>query len=205
MREVLGRKGKHARGSERGERRERELPRLFTGLQVPDDCAAALQRLQLGLPGARWIERADLHLTLRFLGDVPGPVADDFAARLDEMSEAPFRLEIKGLGVFGGEKPRMVYAAISPCEALTNLQRAHERAAVLAGLSPEGRKFTPHVTLARVRHPAPLDVAQYMAAFGGFAPLEFEVDEFCLYSAKQSRGGGPYVIEETFPLLMGAG
>lgn len=185
--------------------RESALPRLFTGLRVPDDCAAALQRLQLGLPGARWIERADLHVTLRFLGDVPAPVADEFAAQLDEIHEAPFRLEINGLGAFGGERPRMVYAAITPCEALNHLQKAHERAAVMAGLSPEGRKFTPHVTLARLRHPAPLDVAQYMTEFGGFAPLEFEVDAFCLFSARQSRGGGPYVIEETFPLLSGAG
>jgi 2'-5' RNA ligase len=68
------------------------------------------------------------------------------------------------------------------------------------GLPPEGRKYTPHVTLARLRNGSARDIAEYLTLRGGFAAGPFEVDRFVLFSSRDSVGGGPYVVEEVFDL-----
>lgn len=176
------------------------MPRLFTGIKIGADIAAQLARLKGGLHGARWIEPEDFHITLRFLGDVSEIEADDFVQKLEDIEAPAFSLRLEGMGAFGKSKPRLIYAAVAPSPALHHLHLAHERAAILAGLEPEGRKFTPHVTVARLRHSRAEDIARYLSEFGDFQTLEFEVLEFMLYSARQSRGGGPYVVEERFAL-----
>lgn len=178
------------------------MPRLFTGLEIPPDIAAALRRFQSGLRGARWIEPTDLHVTLRFLGDVDGAVAEDLhALLLGARPRAAFDVTLDALASFGGDKPRAIIATIHPDAPLTELQAEHERIAREAGAAPERRKFTPHVTLGRLRravHAA--DVARYLMECGLFAPLRFTASRVALYSARDSTGGGPYLIEAAYPL-----
>lgn len=174
------------------------MPRLFTGIQIPDEIAGHLCRLQGGLSGARWVASEDYHITLRFLGDVSGIEADDYVAKLDEINMDPFTLTIEGLGAFGKSKPRSIHALVQANRSLDQLQQSHERAAVLSHLAPEGQKFTPHVTVARFRHGDADQVARYLSEFGDFGPFSFEVSEFQLFSSRQSRGGGPYIVEERF-------
>jgi len=177
------------------------MPRLFTGLAVPQAVADALRAWQGGLPGARWIEPGDFHVTLRFLGDVEATVADDVVEALSGMRERPaLTVTLDGLGIFGGDRPRALYAAVVPEAELLDLQAEQERLVRRAGVEPERRKFTPHVTLARLRRDAtPEATAMYLSQAPVFAPLAFAVDRVTLFSARDSTGGGPYVAEAEFP------
>ncbi|GJD33195.1 RNA 2',3'-cyclic phosphodiesterase [Methylobacterium aerolatum] len=177
------------------------MPRLFTALAVPPEIAAGLAPFQGGLPGARWIEREDFHLTLRFLGDVERTVAEDFLDLLGEIRpRGPLGVTLEGLSVFGGGKPRAILAAADPSPDLLDLQAEQERLARRAGLAPESRRFTPHVTLARLRREAsPEAVAMYLSQAPVFTPLTFTTDRVTVYSARESTGGGPYVAEAEIP------
>ena len=109
---------------------------------------------------------------------------------------------LNGIGSFGGRKPRAIFAGIAPSDALDTLQRANEHAAREAGLPPEGRNFTPHVTLARLRRARADAVAAYLECQGGIAAEPFMVSRFVLYSSRNSVGGGPYVVEAAYDLTI---
>lgn len=179
------------------------MPRLFTALEVPADIGAQLACLRGGLPGARWIDAENFHVTLRFLGDVDDRTANEAALLLDGIAREPFQISIGELDAFGGDRPRSIIAKVKPSKELLDLQAEHERNLRRAGLSPESRKYTPHVTLARLRDVKPRDVADWLATRGGARRLDFEARRFVLYSSRASSGGGPYVLEESFPLGMG--
>ncbi|CDX22641.1 ABC transporter (Permease) [Mesorhizobium plurifarium] len=177
------------------------MPRLFTALEIPRDAALSLSLLRGGLPGARWIDVENYHLTLRFIGDVEGHVADEIANALDRVDRPAFQITLSGVGAFGGKKPHAVWAGVSPSPDLTALQGEIDRICQRLGLPADPRKFSPHVTLARLRNASPLDVAQYLSARGNFAALPFRVGRFVLMSSRDSVGGGPYIVEEAWPLV----
>lgn len=173
--------------------------RLFTALEIPDEIAERLVRLQRGIEGARWIEREDFHITLRFIGDIPEDVADDVDAALAEIPFTPFELELEGVGAFGGTKPHAVWAGVKLTEPLKILQQRHESAMRRVGLPPETRNYTPHVTLARLRGREADEVYRFVEANNLFATPRFEVTRAVLFSSRASTGGGPYVVERTYP------
>ena len=175
------------------------MPRLFTALEIPDDVRQSLSMLRGGLPGARWIDPENYHLTLRFIGDIDDVMAREIALVLDGVSRMAFELRLDGLTSFGGHKPRAVVAAAAPTRQLLELQAEHERLMQRVGLDPEGRKYTPHVTLARLRNTSSRHVADYLAT-RPFRSTPFRVTRFVLYSARASVGGGPYVVEASYPL-----
>ena len=174
--------------------------RLFTGLEIPHDIRFELDMMKGGVFGARWIERDNYHLTLRFIGDVEEGQARDLAEALDAISVPSFVTRLKGLGAFGGAKPHALYANAETSPEMKRLQAAHERACQQVGLAAETRKFTPHVTLARLKRADPGDAQRYIAAHNLFESRPFEVERFVLYSARPSRGGGPYHIAADYPL-----
>lgn len=176
------------------------MPRLFTGLEIPPSVARALAMMRGGLPGARWIDPENYHLTLRFIGDIDDALAREIALLLGRVHRGPFEARLDGLTSFGGRKPRAVVAAVSPVPALMELQAEHDRLLQRLGLEPEGRKYTPHVTLARLRDSSSHEVADYLAARGHFRSATFEVSRFVLFSSRASVGGGPYLVEEAYPL-----
>jgi len=177
------------------------MPRLFTGLEIPADVGFLLSLKRGGLMGARWIDPENYHITLRFIGDVDGQTADEVANSLDRLSNSlRFPIRLTHLGTFGGDKPRALFAGVEPSEALSRLQAAHERILQRAGLPPDGRKFVPHVTLARLRGASAEDVARFIAEAGRFEPLNFLASRFVLFSSRDSVGGGPYVVEQSYPL-----
>jgi len=175
------------------------MPRLFTGIEIPPDIGQALGILRGGLPGARWITPDNYHLTLRFIGDVDEVTAQEVALALGRVRRAPFELHLEGLTSFGGRRPRAVVANVAPAQALLDAQAEQERLMQRIGLEPEGRKYTPHVTLARLRDSSSLDVADYLSAPGYFRTTAFAVSRFVLFSARESVGGGPYVVEAAYP------
>jgi 2'-5' RNA ligase len=177
------------------------MPRLFIGLEIPELVRTRLALVRAPLPGAKWIEREDMHLTLRFIGDIDNPRADELVGFLDDIRVAPFELTIRDIGAFGGNEPRVVWAGAEGGAQLDQLQRAVERACRSAGLPKEARPFRPHVTLARLRGASPDVVARFLGARAGLAIEPFSVERFVLMSSRPHVGGGPYVVEAEFPLM----
>ena len=178
------------------------MPRLFTGIKIPAQTAQMLALVQGKLPGVRWMEGSDYHITLRFIGDISDEMAGEIDFQLSKLAFAPFEFCIDHLDVFGSKKPRTLFAGVKHNDALWALQREHEAIMQHVGLKPEGRKFAPHVTLARfgaslsdVRRS---QIAKFMEMRGMFTPHTVQVEAFALFSARASRGGGPYLVEETY-------
>ena len=176
------------------------MPRLFTGLEIPAEVGQSLAMMRGGLPGARWIDPENYHLTLRFIGDIDDALAREIAGMLGRVQRGSFELRLDGLSSFGGRKPRAVVAPATPVAALMELQAEQERLLQRLGLDPDGRKFTPHVTLARLRDSSSQQVADYLAARGHYRSAYFQVSRFVLFSSRASVGGGPYVVEADYPL-----
>jgi 2'-5' RNA ligase len=176
------------------------MPRLFTGLEIPRHVADSLAMMRGGLPGARWIDPENYHLTLRFIGDIDDALARDIAGLLGRAQRRPFEIRLDGLTSFGGRKPRALVASAAPAGPLMELQAEHERLLQRIGLEPDGRKYTPHVTLARLRESSSWQVADYLSARGHYRSATFEVSRFVLFSSRASVGGGPYVVEAVYPL-----
>jgi len=176
------------------------MPRLFTALEIPSQIAFQLSLLRGGLPGARWIDPENYHITLRFIGDIDQRMADEVGRALMRVDRPSFELALSGLDAFGGKKPHSIIACAKISPALRDLQAEHERIIQRIGLEPERRKFRPHVTLARMRGAAESDAATYLALRGDFRTMPFPVGRFVLLSSRASRGGGPYIMEEAYPL-----
>jgi 2'-5' RNA ligase len=176
------------------------MPRLFTALEIPTDVGQSLSMLRGGLPGARWIDPDNYHLTLRFIGDIDDLLAREVAYLLGNVKRTGFELQLDGLSSFGGRKPRAVIAAAAPVRALFDLQSEQERLMQRVGLEPEGRKYTPHVTLARLRDSSSRQVADFLSTHQPFRSIPFRISRFVLYSSRASVGGGPYVVEAAYPL-----
>lgn len=175
------------------------MPRLFTGLEVPESVALRLSLLRGGLGGARWIEPCDYHVTLTFVGDIDAGVARELEDELAQIESEPFCVRLTGLSAFGGDRPRALITGVQLTSALSALQNDSDRAMRRVGLEPERRRYTPHVTIARLNGVSAAGVAGYLGE-RFFEPIEFTVRRFVLYSARASRGGGPYAVEAAYPL-----
>ena len=176
------------------------MPRLFTGLEIPATVGDSLALMRGGLPGARWIDPENYHLTLSFIGDIDAASAREADALLSRVQRSPFVLRLDGLSSFGGRRPRAVVAAATPVAPLMELQAEQERLLRRLGLEPDARKFYPHVTLARLRDSSSRQVADYLATRGHYRSSTFAVSRFVLFSSRASQGGGPYVVEAAYPL-----
>ncbi len=179
------------------------MPRLFTGIELPLEQRDELRRLRHPLPGAKWVEPENLHMTLRFAGDIDNTKAAELVDRLAGISVDAFEMRLTGLGTFGGNEPRSIWAGVEAGPELDALARANERAARLAGLPPEARTFKPHVTIARLKYASADVIARFLQRIGAFRSQPFLVGRFVLFSARPKVGGGPYVVEEAFPLRGG--
>jgi RNA 2',3'-cyclic 3'-phosphodiesterase len=174
--------------------------RLFAALPIPDAVVPGLLAMQAGVPGARWSRREQLHLTLRFIGEVDGRQAGEIDDALSAIAVSAFTLEMKGVGSFGDRKPRDLWAAVALSEALVHLNRRIESALQRIGLEPEARKFTAHVTLARLKHTPRGAVADFLADHALYTSGPFAVTAFALYSSKLTSDGSIYRIEREYGL-----
>jgi 2'-5' RNA ligase len=175
--------------------------RLFVAIPIPEAVRLHLSMICSGASGAKWVAPENYHLSLRFIGEVEYGVADDIDSALSEISAPSFLLEISGVGYFGkGDKARILWAGAAPQIHLDQLQAKVESALVRAGLPVEARRFSPHVTLARLRRPDPVRLDAYVGEHAGFHATPFPVDRFVLYSSFLSRSGAIYVPEADYPL-----
>ena len=178
------------------------MPRLFVALQLPEPLRQAVGELQLGQRNARWLDEDDLHLTLAFLGEVDGSAQHGIEGALDTVAAPALRIALHGLGCFPPRgAPRVLWTGASPRAGLTSLARSVRRALERAGSTPERRKFTPHVTIARFRGPpSRTELERYLAAHSLFRTAEADVASFHLVSSVLRSSGARYTIETTFPL-----
>ena len=175
--------------------------RLFAALMLPDEAAEAVAPLRGGVPGARWSPRENLHVTLRFFGDVDEARADDLDAELGRISLAPFPVELAGVGAFGeGRDLHAIWAGVEANPALTRLAARCETAARRAGLKPDTRAYKPHVTLAYLRNAEPADVAAWIQTFNRLRTAPFPVFRFGLYSSWRTDEGSVYHLERDYRL-----
>lgn len=167
--------------------------RLFVGIALPDQHRERLSLMAHGLHGARWVAPENLHVTMRFIGEVDEDKAEDLSAALDPVTAEPFELRVQGLGTFG-DPAHVLWAGVAdtPKGALAELYGRIESALVREGLEPEHRKFAPHVTLARFRKGHVSRLAQYMEAYGDLAMDPFEVTGFTLYRSHLAQDGAHY-------------
>ena len=175
--------------------------RLFAALSLPEDIATPLLARQTGLAGARWRPREALHITLRFVGEIREDLARDLNLELAQIALPPMKLSLEGVGAFGeGREIHAVWAGVSESADLARLHKACERACRTVGLEPEPRKYRPHVTLAYLRHPDPVDVATWLETHALLKSVQFEVNQFGLYSSQLSPEGSRYSLEQTYDL-----
>lgn len=133
--------------------------RLFVALDLPEEMKHALVRLGGGVEGARWMAAETLHITLRFIGEVGRAEAAEIDAALAAIQAPAFTLKITGVGAYGeGRETRALWAGVERAEPLLHLQRKIERVLAAAGFEPDSRKFSPHITLARLKRARPEQV-----------------------------------------------
>ena len=176
--------------------------RAFAALALPDPVRFDLALLQQGLPVPRAVPPESLHLTLVFLGEIPGRQLEDVDLAFQAVAAPGFEVLLTGLGLFGGAKPRVAYVGAAANPALHHLQAKLETAARSAGVPLAGRRFTPHVTLARLpeRFPDRGRLEQAVAFRGAYAAPRFAVEDFRLFRSHPGGEGPLYEELARYPL-----
>ncbi|MCU0609372.1 MAG: RNA 2',3'-cyclic phosphodiesterase [Chitinispirillaceae bacterium] len=178
------------------------MPRLFIAIDFPERIIDDIMDTYMAIPGARWEPREQLHLTLRFIGEVPGDTFTRVEHALRSVRGPSFSLAVKSVGFFPLRGiPEILWAGISENEELLRLQARIERAVIGAGIEPDRRKFHPHITLARLHETSPAKTAQFITAHSLFMTETFEVSGFQLYSSVLLKEGAHHTVEERFRLV----
>jgi len=173
--------------------------RLFVALRFPDEVRRSLAALCAGVPGARWANPDQFHLTLRFIGEVDGRTARAFGDELGSIVVPSFNLELFGVGTFGDKrKANSLWVGVRPNATLNRLQDKVDNAALRVGLPPDRRKFMPHVTLARLNN-APFDrLGAFLSHHALYSAPACHIDRFVLYSSFLSSSGAIYTPEQVY-------
>jgi len=174
--------------------------RLFVAIDLPQSVRERLVALQGGVPGARWSTSEQIHLTLRFIGEVTETLGHDIDDALTAIRAPSFSVELSGVGEFGGKNPRALWAGVKSNDALLHLQRKIETALQRIGLEPEPRKYSPHITLARLKSPPREKIVQFLTHGALFAAGPFPVNSFVLFSSHLTPGGSIYNPERVYRL-----
>ena len=176
------------------------MTRLFVAVELPEDVKERLAALSGGVEGARWQNIEQMHLTLRFIGEVDQPQEADIRAALAGLRFAPFQATLAGIGLFGkARRPRALWVGVDDPKPLKHLHEKIDQALVSAGVAPEERKFTPHVTLARFRGGRANRLEDFLDSYAGLTLPAFDVNSFALFSSHLSHTGASYRVEEAFP------
>ncbi len=176
------------------------MHRLFVAIRPPRAIRERLLGVMGGVRNARWQSDDQLHLTLRFIGEVDRHQAEDVHAALAAVHHPRFEIALSGIGRFGRPgQPGSLWAGVAPQEPLKALRQKVGQAVSRAGLPPERRAFAPHITLARLKRDAgPID--GLLAQWGGLSSAPFAIDAFALYESELTPDGAVYSIVERFPL-----
>ncbi len=175
--------------------------RLFVAIDLPEEVKHAMAELSGDLPGARWVPREQLHLTLRFIGEVDEETFRRVKVALARVTGAAFTLSLIGIGHFPpGRHPRVLWVGMEENDLLRELQKNVELALMEADIPPDDRKFSPHITIARLKETPAAQVEAFERVHGRFASEPFPVREFHLYSSTLTPKGAIHRREKTYPL-----
>lgn len=178
------------------------MPRMFIAIDLPPAIAAEAKALCKGLPAAHWSHAAQLHVTLRFLGDTPDTGVRGLRAALAAVKAPSFSLSLAGVGVFPPRKrpARVLWAGVTPPEPACALKAAIDGA---LGPDPEAaaRGFSPHLTLARFRDDPEPALGRYLAEHATFASQPWRVEDFRLYRSTLAREGPTHEVVESYRLI----
>jgi RNA 2',3'-cyclic 3'-phosphodiesterase len=178
------------------------MARLFIAIDLPERIKDDITSTYSAIPGAKWIEEGQLHLTLRFIGDTDEPTKQRIVNALKSVSVQPFTISIKGVGFFPPRKePRILWVGVSASEELLRLQGKIERTLVSIGISSEDRKFHPHITIARLSGSPHEKIAQFLTSNSLLSTENFSVTEYHLYESFLRKEGALHVREATYGLL----
>jgi RNA 2',3'-cyclic 3'-phosphodiesterase len=179
------------------------MVRLFVALEIPDELRERLVAIERGVEGARWVAAENLHISLRFIGEVGDAAARDIAMDLSAIRAPAFDVTLVGAGHFeSNRRVRQLWIGVERNAALAALHDKVESVLVRAGLEPEGRRFQPHLTLARLNSAAPATVRRWLAANTLFRAVPFRVESYVLFSSFLGKNGPIYRAEAEFPLSL---
>ena len=178
------------------------MPRLFVAIRLPDTFKSTLSELHSGLSNARWLQEDGLHLTLAFIGETDLAVQHRIEAELGAVTAPALKVELHKIGCFPLRgAPRVLWAGVEPMTELAALAESVRSALCRADLTPERRKFMPHITIARFRKPPTrAKLNGYLAAFSSFRTPAADINSFHLFSSDLQPTGAHYRIEKTFSL-----
>jgi 2'-5' RNA ligase len=177
------------------------MPRLFITIDLPERIKDDITATYVALPGARWVDEGHLHLTLRFIGEVPGDVAGRIENALRSVADPSFSLAMKNVGFFPPRRePRILWAGVTESVELMRLQARIERCLTSIGIDPDGRKFHPHVTVARLNGTPPHKAALYVTHHSLFATEQFSVSAFHLYESFLRKEGAHHIKIASYQL-----
>jgi 2'-5' RNA ligase len=177
------------------------MPRLFIAVDLPETIKQNLEAMFFGIPGARWVAPDQIHLTVRFIGDVDGNLFHDIKNVLEEIQIPPFELHMKGMGHFPPRgKPRVIWAGIERSEPLQLLRKKIDIALLKIRVEPEKRKFSPHITLARLKNSPQHKVGNFLAGNNMFSQEPFTAEDFRLYSSVLTPKGAIHKVERIYQL-----
>lgn len=175
--------------------------RLFIAIELPDNLKAALGRLRVDIPGARWVPPEQLHLTLAFLGEVEETAVGELGKALALIQMYPFQLSFSGTGCFPNRhRPRVLWAGVEPQPRLMQFAARVHEVVLACGIPQEDRPFSPHITLARLKFPAVREVDAFLAMPQKQELLPFPVSEFTLFQSMLTQKGASHVPIRIFPL-----
>lgn len=171
--------------------------RLFVGIELPPELKLKVSTLCAGVPEARWVDPGNLHLTLRFIGEVDEGLASDIDAALMRVEAPRFAVALAGIGQFG---TRSLWVGVEKNPTLHHLQTKVESALQRVGLAPETRRYAPHVTLARLRPPLGQKLQAFLSAHALFRAEPFDVRRFNLIASYLTKSGAIYEDQADYPL-----
>ena len=176
--------------------------RLFIGLELPWDLRRRVAILAgAGIPGARWVPEENYHVTLRFIGEAPRPLAEEIDHALAALRAPSFALTLAGIGTFAkGGRSRSLWLGAERSEPLERLQAKIETAMQRCGLEPERRRFQPHVTLARLDGTGEARLAGFVQAHNLFRADPVQVTHFTLFSSLLGKDQPVYTPEVEYEL-----
>lgn len=178
------------------------MHRLFVGLRPPAHIRAQLLAAMGGVAGARWQDEDQLHITLRFIGEVDRPLAEDVALALGQVAHPPIDVALSGVGQFDTRgRPHALWAGVRPHDGLASLHRKVDQALIRLGLEPERRAYFPHVTLARIRAGATA-TERFLEAHAGLASAPFALDHFLLFESHLGHERASYEAVERYRLAL---
>ena len=175
--------------------------RLFVAIELSPDIKKRISSLTIGLPAARWVRQAGYHLSLRFIGEVDEVTAYDIDAALCQVLMPRFEIELSGVGYFGKKhNATQVWIGVIQNKSLIRLQQKIENTLQRIGLPSESRKYTPHVTLARLKRISVDRLMSYIIEHSEFTEGPITVNEFALYSSYLSSSGAIYTKEIAYSM-----